>query len=441
MNFLRKTFKHAVPAVAALAVMLSVSSCELTGEKKEDSSVMMLAMLSFMPRTIPDGGSLLGEYNSNIVIPANATVTLVGAVKFNAGASLTIGPGATIKGDTSNVSLLVIDRGAKIYANGTAVAPITFTSANAAGARGSQDWGGIVINGRGLTNIGGTPEGECGTGQYGGSNNADNSGVLNYVRIQFAGHIYTGTKELNGLTLYTVGSGTEIDYVQVHRCSDDGFEMFGGAVNLKHIVATGNEDDQIDCVEGWSGKVQFAIADKAGYGDKVMEHDNNETSFTATPVTAPVYYNVTLVGMAATKTYAHMRRGVQPTFRNVYAYGCQTDRAFYVVDSPTVVILDNALVEASGTQAYTAASSGTVTAGADITADNAPATSYLAESGIDTVAHLTAASWVPQLGATNSVTAATPPNDGFFDTTANFIGAVENGANNWTSGWTEYPEN
>ncbi len=437
MNFLKK-IKRAMSAVAMLAVILSVSSCEL-GKKKEDNNASMLALLSFLPTTIPNGGLLQGEYNSAIAIPEDATVTLAGAVKFNAGASLIIGAGATIKGDTSSVSLLIIDRGAKIYANGTAAKPITFTSANAVGARGSQDWGGIVINGKAITNIGGTPEGECGTGAYGGTDAADNSGILKYVRIQFAGHIYTGTKELNGLTLYTVGSGTTIDYVQVHRCSDDGFEMFGGSVNLKHIVATGNEDDQIDCVEGWNGKVQFAIANKAGYGDKVLEHDNNETSFSATPVTAPVYYNVTLVGLAGTKSYAHMRRGVQPTFRNVYAYGCQTDRAFYVVDSPTIVTLDNALVEASGTQAYTAASSGTVTAGANITATDVPGTSYLAESGIDTVAHLSAASWVPQ--TSTAVTAATPPNDGFFDTTANFIGAVKDSANNWTNGWTAYPEN
>jgi hypothetical protein len=426
----------------ALAVMVSVSSCELTGEKKDDNTATMLAMLSFLPTTIPDGGTLIGEYNSAIAIPANATVTLMGAVKFNAGSSLTIGSGATIKGDTSSVSLLIIDRGAKIYANGTAAAPITFTSANTAGSRGSQDWGGIVINGRGITNIGGTPEGECGTGVYGGTDNADNSGVLNYVRIQFAGHIYTGTKELNGLTLYTVGSGTEIDYVQVHRCSDDGFEMFGGAVNLKHIVATANEDDQIDCVEGWSGKVQFAIADKAGYGDKVLEHDNNETSYTASPVTSPVYYNVTLVGLAGTKTYAHMRRGVQPTFRNVYVYGCATDSAFGIADSETIVNLNNALIEASGTSSHTVLSgSPTVNVGTDVTVDNAPATSYLAETGIDTVAHLSAASWVPQAGASNTETAATPPSDGFFDASATFIGAVQNSANNWTSGWTEYPVN
>lgn len=438
MIFLRKKMKHAAAAMAVVAVMLSVSSCEV-GKKKDDNGVSMLAMLSFMPTTIPNGGTLIGEYNSAIAIPEDATVTLAGAVKFNAGATLTIGPGVTIKGDTSSVSLLIIDRGARIYAQGTAAKPILFTSANAAGARSSQDWGGIVINGRAITNIGGTPEGECGTGAYGGTDNADNSGILKYVRIEFAGHIYTGTKELNGLTLYTVGNGTIIDYLQVHRCSDDGIEMFGGSVNLKHIVATGNEDDQIDCVEGWNGKVQFAIANKAGYGDKILEHDNNETSYTATPVTNPVYYNVTLVGLATTKTYAHMRRGVQPTFRNVYAYGCQADRAFYVVDSPTVVDLNNALVEASGTQAYTAASSGTVTAGVNITATNAPGTSYLAENGIDTVAHLSAASWVPQ--AATAVTPATPPNDGFFDITATFIGAVRDGANNWTSGWTAYPEN
>ena len=226
-------------------------------------------------------------------------------VKNNA--TLTILPGTIIRGDKLTQGTLIVTRGAKIYANGTASNPVVFTSNEAAGTRLPGDWGGLVLLGLaknnqpgGVANIEGiVPTTDT---QFGGNFDNDNSGSLTYVRIEFSGIPLEPNKELNGLTCGSVGSGTVIDYVQVSHCGDDSFEWFGGTVNCKHLIAYRGLDDDFDTDYGFRGKIQFglAIRDKdlsdAPGDSNCFESDNDAAGSTAQPKTRPIFSNMTIVG-------------------------------------------------------------------------------------------------------------------------------------------------
>ena len=226
-------------------------------------------------------------------------------VKNNA--TLTILPGTIIRGDKLTQGTLIVTRGAKINANGTASNPVVFTSNEAAGTRLPGDWGGLVILGLaknnqpgGVANIEGiVPTTDT---QFGGNFDNDNSGSLTYVRIEFSGIPLEPNKELNGLTCGSVGSGTVIDYVQVSHCGDDSFEWFGGTVNCKHLIAYRGLDDDFDTDYGFRGKIQFglAIRDKdlsdAPGDSNCFESDNDAAGSTAQPKTRPIFSNLTIVG-------------------------------------------------------------------------------------------------------------------------------------------------
>jgi hypothetical protein len=216
---------------------------------------------------------------------------------------LTIEAGTKIMGQ-SEKAYLQINRGAQIFANGTKEAPVVFTTARPNNrTRGS--WGGLIINGNAPVN--GCPEDSTVTCElqgegltaykYGGPNPSDNSGVLNYVVVEFAGNEITSENELNGIAFQGVGNGTEVDYIQVHMNADDGVEFFGGTVDVKHVVLTGNRDDSLDWTSGWQGSAQYVIieqyADSANYG---IEADNFSKRMNATPRSAPILANMTLIG-------------------------------------------------------------------------------------------------------------------------------------------------
>ncbi|MEY3084280.1 MAG: hypothetical protein RL037_460 [Bacteroidota bacterium] len=226
-------------------------------------------------------------------------------VKNNA--TLTIAPGTIIRGDKATQATLIITRGAKINAQGTASQPIIFTSNEAVGSRNEGDWGGIVILGLaksnqpgGVANIEGLVAST--DTQYGGAFDTDNSGTIKYMRIEFAGIALEPNKEVNGITFGSVGSATTVDYVQVSFSGDDSFEWFGGTVNCKHLIAYRGLDDDFDTDFGYRGKVQFALSirDKDLYdapGDSnAFECDNDAAGSNATPKTRPIFSNVTLVG-------------------------------------------------------------------------------------------------------------------------------------------------
>ncbi len=251
-------------------------------------------------------GTQIGNGDQEFVFTGKQTLKkgtylLKGWVYIADGAELTIEPGTIIKGDKQTKAALIAERGGKLIAKGTATEPIVFTSEEAAGSRKPGDWGGIILCGKAKNNqteqqIEGGPR-----TKHGGADDADNSGALSYVRIEFAGYPFQKDKEINGLTLGSVGSGTEIDHVQVSYSNDDSFEWFGGTVNCKYLVAYKGWDDDFDTDNGFSGKVQYGlslrdskIADTSQSNG--FESDNCADGATVDPRTKATFSNITFVG-------------------------------------------------------------------------------------------------------------------------------------------------
>jgi hypothetical protein len=260
------------------------------------------------------------------------------------GPTLTIEPGTRIVGTKAGRVAVVVSRGSKIIADGLPHAPIVFTGENyeATGALAS-DWGGLVINGAAPLNTCDTPPceavGEGDSGAYGGDDPDDNSGVLRYVRVQFAGDRITDEDELNGIALQGVGRGTVIDFVQIHRNADDGIEFFGGTVNARHIVMTDVQDDSFDWTQGWQGKVQYAliqqIQDSEVETDRGFELDNLEQDHDATPRSGGVLANFTVVGKAGALGI-NPRRGSKGNFSNFIVTGF--DKCLDIDDPATFTV-------------------------------------------------------------------------------------------------------
>jgi PKD repeat protein len=290
-----------------------------------------------------------GDITTSTTWTNNNIYLLNGWVYVKAGATLTIEPGTIIKGDFVTKGALIIERDADIIADGTPEQPIVFTSQKAVGLRSYGDWGGVIICGRASVNApanagNGTGAGEAiiegGVGSiYGGGatpDDNDNSGILRYVRIEFGGIPFQPNSEINGLTLGGVGRGTIVENVQVSFSGDDAFEWFGGTVNCKNLIAHRNWDDDFDTDFGYRGNVQFAmsvrdpaVADQSGSNG--FESDNDGSGTGNTPITRPIFSNVTIIGPlvnSATpnsnyKRAAHLRRNTQTSiFNSVFAgYG------------------------------------------------------------------------------------------------------------------------
>ncbi len=229
------------------------------------------------------------------------TYLLKGWVYIGNGAQLTIEPGTIIKGDKESKAAIIAERGGKLIAQGTADSPIIFTSEQAKGSRKPGDWGGLVLCGKAKNNqnemqIEGGPR-----TKHGGTDDTDNSGVLSYVRIEFAGYPFQKDKEINGLTLGSVGSGTQIDHVQVSYSNDDSFEWFGGKVNCKYLIAYKGWDDDFDTDNGFSGNVQFGLAIRDSKiadtsQSNGFESDNCADGSAVSPYTTATFSNITFVG-------------------------------------------------------------------------------------------------------------------------------------------------
>ena len=275
---------------------------------------------------------LSGKINTDRTLKAGNIYKLRGIVYVVEGAKLTIEPGVTIQGEKSSRGTLVITRGTQILANGSVDKPIIFTSDAATPASG--DWGGIVMLGRarvnssyngvaGIGEIEGGINNAEGLGLYGGADDNDNSGILKYVRIEYAGYAYLPDKELNGLTLGGVGKGTSIDYVQVSNAADDSFEWFGGSVDCKHLIAYKGLDDDWDVDNGFSGRIQFGISMRDSMVADIsqsngFEIDNDAGGSNLLPQTSAVFSNMTVIGPRATLTNmgnSLFRRGIH-TRRN-----------------------------------------------------------------------------------------------------------------------------
>ncbi len=249
-----------------------------------------------------------GNITANTTWTKNNVYLLDGWVYVKEGATLTIEAGTVIRGDKTNKGALIVEKGAKLIANGTVTEPIVFTSNQAAGSRTYGDWGGIILCGKAPINvIGGSATIEGGVGStYGGADAADNSGSLQYVRIEFPGIAFATNNEINGLTMGGVGTGTTVDYVQVSYSGDDSFEWFGGTVNAKHLIALRGTDDDFDTDFGYSGMVQFGVslrdpnvADVAGKSN-CFESDNDSGGTNNTPFTTAIFSNISSFGPKAT---------------------------------------------------------------------------------------------------------------------------------------------
>ena len=257
--------------------------------------------------TLPGQEYTIGEGSDDYEIDGNVTLTypnkytLKGFVYVPNGATLTIEPGVVIKGDKATKATIIVEPGGKLIADGTQERPIVFTSAQPAGSRKPGDWGGIILMGNARNNQGEMSIEGGVRGTHGGNNDADNSGVLRYVRCEYAGIEYTTDNEINAITFGSVGSGTTVDYVQVSYSGDDAFEWFGGTVNCKHMVALGTWDDDFDTDNGFSGKVQYAVVLRDPLtGDKSasngFESDNNSDGAAMEPYTSCVFSNFSVFG-------------------------------------------------------------------------------------------------------------------------------------------------
>jgi len=259
---------------------------------------------------------------SNLTLSKDTIYVLTGWYFVDSLRTLTIQPGTVILGDSSSGGTLIIRRGAKIHAAGSATAPIVFTSRKAAGQRRPGDWGGVLILGNAPTNKPLTQQVEGGfstipnsEAMYGGSDPDDSSGVLKYVRIEFAGIAFSQDNEINGLTFGGVGRKTVIDHIQVSFANDDDFEFFGGTVDAKYLVSWRSLDDCFDTDFGYSGRLQFGVVKRdpsifdasASGSSNGFESDNEGASpYAATPRTNARISNFSVIGPAADSAAANL---------------------------------------------------------------------------------------------------------------------------------------
>lgn len=404
---------------------------------------------------------LSGNISGNVTLPANGGLPyLLNGQMFvgtDGGASgvLTIMPGAVLIGNdadnvasSGSVDALTVTRGSQIIANGTAAAPIVFTSAQDmldngrpdASITGRSQWGGLIVNGFAPINdcsanpgaTGGTAactkNGEGGSGLFGGDRPADNSGILRFVRIQHAGFQFSSTNELNGLALQGVGSGTVVENIEIFNNGDDGIEFFGGTVNARNLVLIGNDDDNIDWTDGWVGNLQTALVIQTGAnGDNGIEGDNLTTSGNALPRSNPNISNVTLISnnrTINTNEGIQVRAGTNGRIINSIVAGFGQGLEFNAVaGAPTPVI--NAV-----------AFNGNAVLGTD--ADDQALFNAGSANRQNVVSTLAGILPGPNESSVPALVPATALASSFF-TGGQFAGAfaaTDSAANNFTTGWT-----
>ncbi|MFN0250673.1 MAG: hypothetical protein ACKV2T_27585 [Kofleriaceae bacterium] len=427
----------------------------------------------------PPGGMIIdvpaGDIDVSTTWTKNNVYVLKGYV-WVTGGTLTIEAGTVVRGD--NGSALTITKDAKLNAVGTMNEPIVFTSSSTTPRSG--DWGGLVVLGKATINVAGGTNGIEGFAtsfgeriRYGGTDNAHDCGKLRYARIEFAGFELAPANELNGLTLGGCGSATEVDYVQSHYGLDDGIEVFGGTVNLRHLVISSFDDDGLDWDLGWKGTAQFVIVQqRQDRGDKGIEADNHPSVFTSVPFSAPEIWNLTMIGgdgAAATKKQGawHLRRGTGGKISNaVVAYwntfaldvdgfvsrdrfgtDLTINHTYFLKATPSAALyannfdfFDHDAMAATPTIENDCdgppAAPGSTNCFNELTTLTANATNRM-----DTNPMLTnpkdpsAPNFAPMAGSPVLTGCGVPPAG--LDTTATFCGAI--GTTDWTAGWTAYP--
>lgn len=387
--------------------------------------------------------SLSGRVSVGVDMGPNPDSVLPGGSK----AILTVEPGVKIFG-SSGSDFMIVQRGSQIFAEGTATDPIIFTSKQSVERTTNVDsigqWGGLVLAGRAPTNVcpaGVTPPNvACSEGQveganavYGGNTPTDNSGILKYVRVQHSGFEVQPDKELNGITFAGVGTGTVAEYIQVHNSSDDGIEMFGGTVNLKYIVLTGNDDDSFDTDNGWGG---YGAGDEGGYvqfmilrqrengGDRMFEMSSAGNK---TLLSHPKIANATLISRS-TKSNEGLELNSDTKlglFNSVIVVQNPSAAACIRVVGAGTAPTFNGVHLSCGTKPFSTSSSGIGATGIQALFD---AGTNNTAAGTSTLSGFTNGS------NENGVTPVTL--SGTFFQNVGYIGAVKDGNDNWWKGWT-----
>ncbi|OQP46792.1 hypothetical protein A4R26_07645 [Niastella populi] len=405
--------------------------------------------------TTPTNSVLQGNISESRTLTADKKWTLKGYVYVTNGATLTIEPGTVIVGDVDVKAALCVERGGKLIAEGTAAKPIVFTSGKPAGSRAPGDWGGIVLLGKAKTNRSATPVIEGGLDRpYGGSDDADNSGSLKYVRIEFAGIAAFAGSEINGLTLGGVGSGTTLENIQVSYGNDDGYEFFGGTVSGKRLVTYACSDDDFDFDYGFTGKIQYGVVLKDpntvdnGDDNNGIECDNDGSATTATPFTRPNLSNFTFVGPNnASNNVRHkygnrFRRASRFSLRNSIIMGYNAGGFVMESDATAQAYVDgnslfkNNLVHAV-VKPYVGVSAVISDADVKTKAESEGCITYTDAADIKLTAPfaISAPDITPATGSPALAGADFGGMDSFFETTT-FRGAV--GTTNWMKDWTSF---
>ena len=395
---------------------------------------------------------LSGVYTQDLTLTNDAIYVISGGVFIGEkadigdpvptdGPVLTIEPGTRIIGSGGSNNALYIQRGSKIIADGLPNAPIVMTGATTAseGATSGQ-WGGLVINGAAPLNTctDGVCEavGEGDSGAYGGDNPEDDSGILRYVRVQFAGERINDEDELNGIAFQGVGNKTIVDYIQVHRNADDGIEFYGGTVNAKHLVLTDIEDDSVDWTQGWQGKLQYVlvkqIQDETVDTDRGMELDNLEQDNDAQPRSGGIMANFTLLGKAG-ELGINPRRGTAGRFSNFLVV--DFDRCLDIDSSATFAVADAGELTFENTLFDCVTN---IVENDEDTPDPWSTIAWFNEQPGNSEASVTIDGLVPSdpMYLSGYPLDATVYDD-FFDKT-DYIGAFKSNEAAWTKGWTEF---
>lgn len=362
-------------------------------------------------------------------------------VFVNSGATLTIEAGTLILAEGQN-AVIVVEKGAKIMAEGRREAPIVMTCDADVGQRDSGCWAGLIILGNApMTRGEGRAEGVIPETRpvYGGDDPMDSSGVLRYVRVEFAGVDFNPETQPNAFGFHGVGAGTVIDHIQAHEGEDDGIEFFGGTANCTYCVSSGSKDDSLDWAFGWQGTAQYVFIQQNPTGENGIEADNDSLGFDRTPRSHPTLYNVTMVGGVAQDEQStsgdgmRIRVGTAVTARNVLMTGFGGD-AIDVLDNSPGLFADgtssimNSIIHANGGQMGDAQLKGGVAASIGYVDTDPMLVNVRYEANPDPRPMV--GSYALKIGA-----AATPPSDGVLDTSAQCIGAFCNGEN-WLEEWT-----
>ncbi|KQB37920.1 hypothetical protein RCH33_2263 [Flavobacterium daejeonense] len=306
-------------SILAILTVASIIFTSCSNDSTPDTTSSFEVVVNDLKGNITEG---------TVTLDANETYTLTGGLVVKSGATLIIPAGTTIKSDPTADSekaktiYVAVERGAKIYINGTSTKPVVMTSGKASPAQ--SDWGGLIICGDAKVNTGDNGSSEVGNLLYGGNNNADNSGSITYLKIAYTGSKFDSSKEYNGVSFFGVGSGTVVNNIFAFESGDDGIEFFGGAVNASNLLIVNSYDDSLDFADGYQGTISNVYI--SGVTAAGVEGSNNAANDIKEPMTNAKINNISIYKGADAKFTASEKAinfkeggGIQ-TYTNLYVH-------------------------------------------------------------------------------------------------------------------------